>query len=65
MGSYGQFWCLRAFSCGGGFWLGLLDAIFEIDAFDDLGEMIEASEFSPVLLSALAQFEHHMQHSVA
>ncbi len=64
-GSYCQIWCLRDLSCGGGFGLGLLDAVFEIDALDDVGEMIEAAKFAPVLFGALPQFEDHVEHAVA
>ncbi len=63
--SYCQIWCLRDLSCGGGFGLGLLDAVFEIDALDDVGEMIEAAKFAPVLFGALPQFEDHVEHAVA
>ena len=41
------------------------DAVYEVDALDDVGEMSEAKQFAPAFLGRLFEFEHHVQHAVA
>ena len=43
---------------------GYLDSIFEFDSGYDLCQVFETALFSPLLLSTLAEFEHHMQHPI-
>lgn len=49
----------------GGLILGLwLDAINEVDAINDVGEMDESAQLSPTLSGTFPQLEYHMKHAV-
>ena len=52
-------------SCGDLVWVGGFNSIFEFDARDDLSEIVEGAELTPVLFSALAKLEHHVQPPIA
>jgi hypothetical protein len=52
-------------SCGDLVWVWGFNSVFEREAGDDFGEVIKAAWFSPVLLGALSQLEHHVQHAIA
>ena len=52
-------------SCGDLVWVGGFNFIFESDASDDFSEIVEGAELTPVLFSALAKLEYHVQHPIA
>ena len=54
----------RRSSSGGLILCRWLDAVDEIDAFDDVCDMSEAAQRAPALLSALAELEHNVEHPV-
>jgi len=41
------------------------NSVFERNACDDLCEVVETAQFSPVLFGALLQLEHHVQHTIS
>jgi len=65
MSSYCQFWCTAGWSCGGSAVLDELNAVVELDAFDDLGEVSESSEAAPGLLRAPSHLLDHREHRLA
>jgi hypothetical protein len=52
-------------SCGDLVRVGGFNSIFKRDASDDFGKVVKAAWLSPVLFSALSEFEHHVQHAIA
>ncbi len=50
----------RDFSCGGLVLVFWLDAVYEIAALYDVGEMGKAAQLAPAFLCALTEFEHHI-----
>jgi len=51
-------------SCGDLVLVRFFNSVFKCDACDDFGEVVKAAWSPPVLLRALAQLEHHVQHTV-
>ena len=55
----------KRLSCGVAILVWWLGTVEEIEALNDVGEMEEAPQLAPASFSALAEFEHHVQYSIA